>query len=48
MFIKPYFQFKNIYNNNLNKLKPFLLILKLILKPIKLIKPIILPFIKRG
>ena len=48
MSIKPYFKSENISNNELNELKAPLPILKLTLKLIKLIKPIIPLFIKRG
>jgi hypothetical protein len=48
MFIKPYFWFENASNNELNKLKAPLPTLELTLELIKLIKPTILPFIKRG
>jgi hypothetical protein len=48
MFIKLYFWFKTASNNKLDKLKAFLLILKLTLELIKPIKPIILLIIKRS
>jgi hypothetical protein len=48
MFIKPYFRSKNASNNKLDELKAPLPTLKLTLKLIKPIKPIISPFIKRS
>jgi hypothetical protein len=48
MFIKPYFRSKNVSNNKLDKLKAPLPTSELTLESIKPIKPIILPFIKRG
>jgi hypothetical protein len=48
MSIKPYFRSENTSNNKPDELKALLSTLEFTLEPIKPIKPIILPFIKRS